>query len=141
MTDHELLTAFERCTLPATAWTHEAHVRAAWIYLSRHDEAEALRRIRTSINRFNDTVTKKPGAYHETITAAYVRLIADRRSRLPARHTFGQFKDTSPDLLDRTLSALLHHYRRDTLFSDAARAGWVEPDLNALPEKVGGLVV
>ena len=42
MNDAEMLLAFERCTLPAKAWTHEAHVRVAWTYLERHDEATAL---------------------------------------------------------------------------------------------------
>jgi hypothetical protein len=133
MTDDELLLAFERCTLPAAAWTHEAHVLMAWTYLSRHDEAEALRRARAGIQCFNATVIKKDAAYHETITAAFVRLIADRRASLPRGHTFGQFKEAAPELLDRTMTALLRHYRRETLFSDAARQGWVEPDLVALP--------
>lgn len=133
MTDDEFLTAFERCTLPAAAWTHEAHVRTAWIYLRRLDEPAALGRIRAGIQRFNAAVLKKDWAYHETITAAYTRLIADRRRTLPPGHSFDQFRTVSADLLDRTLTALLRHYGRDTLFSDRARHGWVGPDLEPLP--------
>jgi hypothetical protein len=133
MNDSEMLLAFERCTLPAAAWTHEAHVRVAWTYLERHDEATALHLVRKGIQRFNAAVIKKDGGYHETITVAFIRLIAHHRAELPPRHDFDAFKAAAPNLLDRTLSALLRHYRRETLFSDAARHGWIGADLLPLP--------
>lgn len=137
MTDDELLLGFEDCTLPAAAWTHEAHVRVAWIYLGRHDDKTALCHVREGIQRYNAAVLKKDGAYHETITVAYMHLITAHRARLPAGHGFDEFKRACPELLDRTLAALLCHYRRETLFSDAARHGWMEPDLLPLPSTVG----
>jgi hypothetical protein len=133
MTDAELLDAFERCTLPASLWTHEAHVCVAWLYLSRSDEHTALHHIRTGIQRFNDSVLKKALAYHETITTAFTRLIAHRKSRLGADDSFAEFKVRCEELLDRKLGALLRHYRKDTLFSDAARERFLEPDLLPLP--------
>jgi hypothetical protein len=35
MTDSEFLTAFEACRLRRQDWTHAAHVRLAWLYLTR----------------------------------------------------------------------------------------------------------
>jgi hypothetical protein len=137
MSDGVFLEGFEACTLPAAAWTHEAHVRMAWLYLRHHDENDALGLVRRGIQRFNATVTKKPDGYHETITVSFTRLIAHRMAGLQTGHSFEEFRMASPDLLDRMMTALLKHYRRETLFSDAARHGWVEPDLAPLPAMGG----
>ena len=131
--DAAFLRAFEDCTLPATAWTHQAHVRMAWLYLTRYRPEEALGRVRAGIQTFNDSVLKKANAYHETITQAYVRLIHERMSTNGNAEDFTSFSAHAPDLLDRTLSALLRHYRRETLFSSEARTGIVAPDLLPLP--------
>lgn len=133
MSNDDFLNAFERCTLPGSAWTHEAHIRMAWLYLMRYDESTALLHIRTGILRYNANVTKKAGAYHETITVAYTRLVADRLTALPRDHRFDDFKVISNDLLDRTMTALLVYYSRERLFSDTARAQFIPPDLKPLP--------
>ena len=39
MTDDEFLAAFEAAAIPRKDWTHEAHVRMAWLYLRTHDPA------------------------------------------------------------------------------------------------------
>lgn len=136
MSDHDFLSSFENCTLPAAEWTHEAHIRMAWLMLKRSPYDVALEKIRRGINRYNDTVLKKENAYHETITVAFTRLIAVGRYNMPDGHLFSEFKSTHPLLLDNKLSALLHHYERTTLFSDEARARFVAPDLGPLPELI-----
>lgn len=134
MTDEEFLESFLHCTLPASAWTHEAHIRLAWLMLSSKPYTVALSCIRHGIGTYNDTVLKKALAYHETITVAFTRLIAAGRGQLADDHSFSEFKQTHPLLFDRTLAALLHHYRRETLFSSEARVSFVSPDLLPLPE-------
>lgn len=134
LTDDAFLDSFLGCKLPAEEWTHEAHIRLAWLMLSTHSYSTALEQIRKGINTYNDTVLKKTLAYHETITVAYTRLIANGRKQLPNRHSFTDFKLAHPLLFDRTLTALLHHYRRETLFSTEARANFISPDLLLLPE-------
>lgn len=133
MTDASFVSAFESCTLPAEEWTHEAHIRLAWLKLDRLPYLAALDHIRRGIRCYNDAVLKKALAYHETITVAYTRLIADERSRLKSGHTFDDFKKANPLLLDRKLGALLRHYRNETLFSSVARAEFVLPDICPLP--------
>lgn len=126
--------AFLELSLPSTAWTHEAHLRMAWLVLSIYHFDEALERIRSGINRYNDNVIKKEKAYHETITVAFTRLISAGRESLPVHHRFEDFKAANPLLFDRQLTALLKHYRNSTLFSAEARSRFVEPDLAPLPE-------
>lgn len=135
MTDETFVDSFLHCTLSASEWTHEAHIRLAWLKLSSLPYPIALDHIRKGIINYNDTVLKKAHAYHETITVAYTRLIASGREKLPAHHSFEEFRLAYPLLFDRTLTALLQHYQRDTLFSSKARVGFVAPDLLPLPKQ------
>ena len=133
MTDDAFLDAFERCRLPREAWTHAAHVRMAWLSLRRGRIGDVIPAVRERIGRLNLALGGPPDAYHETITVAYLRLIDVRISREPGVDTFDDFASRNPDLLDRTLAALLVHYRKETLLGPEARAGFVEPDLSPLP--------
>lgn len=130
MSDDELLRAFETCAFTRPEWTHEAHVRMAWCYLTRHPYREALECVRCGIQKLNGKIGS-PDGYHETITVAFVRVIADR---VVAGEDYRAFRDRNPDLLDRTLPALLRHYSKERLWSQEARKGFIEPDLVDLPQ-------
>ncbi len=132
MTDEEFLAAFETCRLPEADWTHAAHVRMAWLSLRKGPFDQVLPRVRAGIQRYNATLQKLL-AYHETITRAFLRLVHQRMSADGAGQTFDAFCRQNPDLL-QGVSVLLRHYRRETLFSPQARAQFVLPDLEPLPE-------
>ncbi|MBN9122860.1 MAG: hypothetical protein J0I06_27600 [Planctomycetes bacterium] len=148
MTDDEFLCAFERCTLARKDWTHEAHVRMAWLYAMRIPSAgEVLDRVRGGIKKLNAVFVRrqqvlcralpsKPkdprglDGYHETITVAFVTLIA---SRVEPGEDFAAFRGRNPDLFDSKLSVLLKHYSPERLFSPAAKVELLAPDLEPLP--------
>ena len=149
MTDDEFLCAFERCTIARKDWTHEAHVRMAWIYVTRSpSDEDVFDRVRRGIKKLNTvfvrrqqvlcralpTKPKDPrglDGYHETITVAFVAVI---ESRVEPGEDFSAFRDRNPDLFDRKLSALLKHYSPQRLFSAPAKVEFLEPDLEPLPE-------
>lgn len=128
--DDDFLTAFERCTIPRPEWTHAAHVRMAWLYLTRLPWPHAREAIRTGIQRYNAAVGSD--GYHETITVAFTTLI---RSRLLPAEDFATFQARNPDLFDRKLTALQAHYSREVLFSPAARERFIAPDQAPLPDE------
>jgi hypothetical protein len=151
MTDDEYLLAFKTCAIPRSEWTHEAHVRMAWIYLSRRPFTEAIDRIRRGIRKLNNRIGQPPithrapdfrkgparpstngdpNGYHETITVALTRIIA---GRIQAGDEYATFRERNPDLFDRKLSALFCHYSPALLWSPEARGWFVEPDLIELP--------
>lgn len=142
MTDTEFLTAFEAAAIDRKDWTHEAHVRMAWLYLTRLPFATALEKVRSGIRKLNAAYvqaentrckpadTENPAGYHDTITVAFVRVIA---GRLATDEDYATFRDRHPDLFDRTLSALRRHYTKKRLRSAEARRGFVEPDREPLP--------
>ena len=74
--------AFEECTLPKVRWTHREHLTVALWYLRHHPREEATSRIREGIRRFNLSHGNTTG-YHETITLAWVALIARFHHRQP----------------------------------------------------------
>ncbi len=137
MTDDEFLAAFEACALARTEWTHAAHVRMAWLYATR--AADPLPLARAGIRKLNASFARPEGAppdprgldgYHETITTAFVRVIA---ARVRAGESFAAFAARNPDLFDRTFPALLAHYSPARLYSAEAKAAFVEPDRAELP--------
>jgi hypothetical protein len=140
MTDDEFLTAFEELRLPRILWTHEAHVRMAWLYLRQRPLDEVIPIVRRGIQRYNASLGNAEG-YHETITVASLVLIDHRLGSQAGKGSFADFREVNPDLFDRNLSALLVYYSREILFSNQARQAFVEPDLFPLPGqgvRIGG---
>jgi hypothetical protein len=131
-----LATQFAAAAIPATAWTHHAHLTVATWHVARYGSDAALDRLRAGIRRLNaahGTIDSDTRGYHETITCAFVRLLA---AFLAARPPGEPLAATLAALLADPLAArdvLLRHYSRERLLSVAARRGWIEPDLAPLP--------
>jgi len=129
VTDDDLVRAFESCELDA--FPHESHVRVAWCYLAREPILAALPRFRAALQRFA-AAKGETGRYHETITVAFMLIIAERRAG--ARElTWDAFAARHPDLLQRTPSVLARYYSDDLLASARAREVFVLPDILAAP--------
>jgi hypothetical protein len=126
MTDDELVQAFEAATLPANQFPHAAHVRVAWWYLTHYPLGEALTRFTAALKHFA-VHHGATGLYHETITVAYVLLIAERLAESPGLR-WEHFAETHQDLLARSPSVLARYYSDQTLRSDRARRAFVMPD-------------
>lgn len=121
-TDASLVAAFEATTL--AGFPHDAHVRVAWYYLKQSPLPEAMARFIAGIRRY---AASKGAAhkYHETITIAWLLLIAERVGDSPDL-TWLAFVSRYPELCDPSL--LSRYYRPDTLASERARKGFVWRD-------------
>lgn len=128
--DLAFLRRFESCELPESEWTHLAHIRVAWICTRLQGQDEAMQRIRDGILRYNTCVLDRPHKYHETVTVAFARLVADR---MREGETWSSFSTRIEDLLDADSPVLLRYYSSERLFSDPARMTFIEPDLEELP--------
>jgi len=127
MTDNELLSGFEGCTLPNEAFHHQEHVRVAFLYLSRYPALEALERFSTALVRFA-AAHGKTTLYNETVTWAYILLIRERLARSGGIQTWTEFQSANADLFDRKQDILKKYYQPETLQSDLARRTFVFPD-------------
>lgn len=126
---------FTALTLAKEEWTHVAHLTVGAWHVDRYGATDALSMLRDGIKRLNVSIggANTPTAgYHETITAAYVTLIAAFLDACPPGLPLAARVDR---LLASRLAGrdmLFSFYSRERLMSTDARARWVEPDLAPL---------
>ncbi len=75
------------------------------------------------------------GKYHETITRAWVMAVHHFMASTESCSSFSEFIARNPILLDSEI--MLSHYSAEVLFSDEARAGFIEPDVSPIPTHGG----
>ena len=130
MTDQELIRCFEAAEEPPGGFHHREHVRVAWSYLRRDPWLTALERFRSGLRRFAEA-RGKPELYHETITTAFVVLIAERLDACGRDSSWEEFAARNADLLAWKPSILDRYYRPETLASDRAKRVFLLPDITA----------
>jgi hypothetical protein len=120
---------FENGTIPRDKWRHAEHLTVALYYVSNHDFDSALTKMRHGI--FNllksfkvDFIKEMP--YHETLTVFWIKTVYD----------FNNSKKDAPilavcnELIEKfDKNYPFQFYSRERLFSEEARAGFVEADL------------
>jgi adenylate kinase family enzyme len=127
----DLATRFQGCAVPGKEWTHAAHLVVGLWHVHRYGPADALVRLRHGIRRLNEShggVNSTTNGYHETITAAYVQLLAEYLDRCS---TDMRLDMRALDLLSGRLAVrdvLFTFYSHDRLMSTTARLEWLEPD-------------
>jgi hypothetical protein len=123
MNDDETdLARFVRGDCDPRQFAHREHVRMGFEMLRRHSFAEtvlhysqALRTMTTRIGR--------PDVYHETITIAFLSLVAER---MDAAADFDSFASVNADLFDKRI--LARWYTPERLASDRARRHFLLPE-------------
>lgn len=119
------LKQFECLELGPEHFDHVGHLYMAWLHLKHYDLEEANTRVCNGIRRLADKFGV-PEKFNHTLSEALMRIMAGRM------HDRGQDFDTflrnNPDLVDDCRGVLARHYSDACLTSEAARAGWVEPD-------------
>jgi hypothetical protein len=126
MEPEDVVRAFERGEEPAGGFHHAQHVMAAWWYLQMHALPIALERFSAALRRFA-AARGKPERYHETVTVAFLLVIAERVGRA-AEPGWDAFAAANPDVLSWNPSVLGRYYQPETLWSDRARRTFVMPD-------------
>ena len=131
LSDREFQTAFEDCTLASTAFRHYDHIRLAWIVLGERSLDDAIAWMRAAIARFAMHHLGDTRLYHETLTIAWMRLVAAARRASPQAASFDEFAARHAELLDQSLP--YQFYSEAQLKSGTARAEWIDPDVMPLP--------
>jgi hypothetical protein len=124
-----LVESFENGTIPRREWNHAGHLTVALYYCAHHDLETASAKMRRNLlhhlkNIGVDLTKEMP--YHETLTAFWMRTVDDfRKSKNGA-----SILETANELVagfDKDYP--LRFYSRELLFSDEARARFIEADL------------
>ncbi len=129
--DLQFRSAFEACTCTPDSFTHRAHIQLAYAYLAEHDVEAALSLVRRALQTFIAHHDIPPAKYHETITRAWILAVRHFMESSPGARSADEFIDANPRLLDAGI--MMTHYSAELLFSDSARAEFVDPDLEEIP--------
>ena len=126
LTDAEFESAFESASLDPVLFSHEAHLRLAWIHINKYGVDAAIENIRSQISAY----TKSLGAddkYHETLTIVGVRAV--HHFMLRSKTTdFKAFIQENTKLMNQFKDLVDSHYHQDIFTSDLARTVFIEPD-------------
>ena len=125
LSDSDFLAALQDCSLPLEQFRHGDHLRLAWLKLRADAFPIALDSVRTTIRAFA-AHHGKAAIYHETITTAWVALLASHHEP-----TFAEFLNANEYLLNAKL--LERYWSPQALFSSIARESWLPPDRAPLP--------
>jgi hypothetical protein len=130
--DIEFRTLFESGEFPPGEFDHRAHLRLAYIYLAEYDTDAAYRSMRSALRSFLAHLGIDASKYHDTLTRAWVMAVRHFMEKTPAADSADAFIYQNPQMLDSKI--MLSHYSAELLFSDEARARFMEPDLESIPE-------
>jgi len=131
----DLAARFRAALVPHAEWTHRAHLTVGAWHVHHHGADEALAMLRTGIRALNDahgTPNSATRGYHETITRAYVTLLAEALAAFPAATPLAE---RVAHILESPIAerdVLFRFWSRDLLMAPAARAAWIAPDLAPL---------
>jgi hypothetical protein len=83
--------------------------------------------LRGFLNRYNIETSK----YHETMTRAWIMAVRHFMETSPDSDSSEKFIEQNPRMLDAKI--MMKHYSAEVIFSDEARAKFVEPDRAPIP--------
>lgn len=126
----DLVRSFEEATVSRDDWRHAEHLVVGLYYLDRHGMETATAKMRDGIfnlltRGFSVDLTKEM-PYHETLTVFWMRT-TDQFNSSKDGASLMQKANEIVETYDKDYP--LKFYSRDLLFSDKARAGFVESDL------------
>lgn len=128
LNDTEFAQQFEDCTLDPMLFTHEAHLRLAWIHITNHGVEKAIAIIRDQIQQYATSLGAKD-KYHETITVASIKAVSFFIKKT-ASVTFYDFITENQQLKTHFKSLLATHYSEDIFHLEEAKKTFLKPDLD-----------
>ncbi len=123
--DRPDLDQFLRGEVDPRGFSHADHVRMGFEMLGRYDFAQTAYHYSRALRAMTQRVGK-PEIFHQTLTIAFLALIAERRYA-GDYEDFTAFAAANPDLM--TGSPIGEWYSPQRLASEAARTTFVLPDL------------
>lgn len=118
---------FAACTLDPALFSHEAHLRLAWIHLCKYGIDQAISNICLQIQRYAASLGAHD-KYNETVTIAAIRAVYHFMLRSETDN-FQDFIAENSRLKTSFKQLLNSHYRTDIFSSERAKKEYLEPEL------------
>lgn len=127
LSDQEFETQFSRGDFPPYLFTHEAHLRLAWIYLKKYQLLDACDKVCADISNF-DGIHGNGTKFNKTLTVASVKVVHHFMLKTKSPD-FKHFLVTHPRLEEAFKELLEQHYSNEVFSNKMAKTTYIEPDL------------
>ena len=127
LSDQEFRQQFKNRTMPAAVFTHDAHLRLAWLYLREHGINKAEELIQDQLRKYVASLGAED-KYHTTLTVAAIKVVNHFMSHSKS-DSFKDFIAQFPQLQTGFRELIGSHYGFDIYTSKKAKLEYVEPDL------------
>ncbi len=127
MTDSQFEKQFEEGQLPSQLFTHEAHIRLAWIHIGKYGIETAIANIVSQIRSYTLKLGV-PEKFNTTLTVAAVRAVFHFMLKRNSKD-FKTFIMNNPRLKYNFRDLMESHYGFDIYNSPLAKQRYLEPDV------------
>lgn len=127
LSDNEFEQEFKDCTFPSSLFSHEAHLRLAWIHINKYGVDTAIENICNQLTAYVAHFGAKD-KYNTTLTVASVKMINHFINR-SITDNFPDFILEFPQLKTNFKGLINSHYALDIFNSKEAKQKYIAPDL------------
>lgn len=127
LNDREFEDQFSSCSLNPSLFSHEAHLRLAWIHIRKYGCTQAITNITSQLQQFV-TFLGARDKYNETVTVAAVKAVNHFMVKSRTEN-FLSFISENPRLKSSFRELLGYHYITDIFVSEKAKKEFLEPEL------------
>lgn len=127
LSDSEFMRQFLACELAPEDFSHEAHLRLAWLNLDQYGKEKAEVEIQHQLLNFIDFVGARD-KYNVTVTLAAMKIVYHFKQKSQS----GNFKDfiaEFPQLNSNFKELISAHYSMNIFSSEEAKTSFLAPDL------------
>ena len=127
LSDEEFEHQFQHCLLDPAHFSHEAHLRLAWIHIRKYGIDQALINIEKQLRDFV-SYAGASDKYHQTITIAAINAV-NHFIIHSKTNDFAEFIQKNSNLKHNFKALINSHYSYDIFRSEKAKNVFIEPDL------------
>ncbi|MCF6132894.1 hypothetical protein [Flavobacterium wongokense] len=127
LTDWEFEQQFADCKIPPALFSHEAHLRLAWIHIDNYGIDAAVANVCSQLKSFVEFLGVSD-KYNETVTIAAVRAVYHFKLK-SGTDNFQDFIAENQRLTTSFKELLNQHYTTDIFNSAKAKRRFIKPDL------------
>lgn len=127
LSDKEFEALFEKGDLPPSLFSHEAHLRLAWLYIKKYGQEKAAEKTCEEIKQF-DRLHGKGDKFNTTVSVAAIKMVHHFIKKSES-NDFYTFINKFPRLKTGFKELLHQHYGLDIFSNKEAKTSFIEPDL------------
>jgi len=126
LSDTEFEKQFSDCSLNPEVFTHEAHLRLAWVHIKKYGVARAVENVKNQIINYVNYLGEAD-KYNETVTIAGVKMVHHFMLKTDVDN-FSIFIDKNGQLMNDFKGLIQAHYKTNIFKSEIAKHQFIEPE-------------